>query len=205
MAQGSAPAPGSPPPMRGKAPASNFTSIFFRITPAHAGKSVGVQDGRIVTWDHPRPCGEKPRAVATRRGKRGSPPPMRGKVVAVRALDARQGITPAHAGKRDHRPYGGERGKDHPRPCGEKRYKHDAWSDQGGSPPPMRGKAEFCRCASHGRRITPAHAGKRVVVCFKYRRRKDHPRPCGEKTKKTPKYRHFRFSNQSISFSFSYT
>ena len=90
---------GSPPPMRGKACTSIGFSSTTRITPAHAGKRE-TEDFRARYFeDHPRPCGEKPGFVVLPRRAKGSPPPMRGKVVGVLRVQANGGITPAHAGK----------------------------------------------------------------------------------------------------------
>ena len=50
---------GSPPPMRGKAGVVRFSSDFFRITPAYAGKSGHLPEWAAVKGDHPRLCGEK--------------------------------------------------------------------------------------------------------------------------------------------------
>ena len=49
---------------------------------------------------------------------------------------------------------------DHPRLCGEKmlRQKRLLWIR--GSPPPMRGKADFLELWANVTRITPAYAGK---------------------------------------------
>ena len=50
----------------------------------------------------------------------------------------------------------------------------------------MRGKVFFIACVELKFRITPAYAGKsicHVSYCVCYR---DHPRVCGEKTKKIP-------------------
>ena len=70
---------GSPPPMRGKV--INHDRFLFAggITPAYAGKSPSGQDRRHISQDHPRLCGEKSTPPATGAGRRGSPPPMRGK------------------------------------------------------------------------------------------------------------------------------
>ena len=91
--------PGSPPPMRGKESPRHSAARSARITPAHAGKSIGVQAGKIVTWDHPRPCGEKPERCSRSSAMTGSPPPMRGKGKVGAPCAARVRITPAHAGK----------------------------------------------------------------------------------------------------------
>ena len=71
---------GSPPPMRGKALTTIVLFIFFRITPAYAGKSDVVPDHFEITWDHPRLCGEKFRIHSF--------------------ITCQPGITPAYAGKR---------------------------------------------------------------------------------------------------------
>ena len=91
---------GSPPPMRGKALGNYNTRLIYRITPAHAGKSFWRRLCLCITWDHPRPCGEKSPAFLRICVHTGSPPPMRGKDVSVRSLLALLRITPAHAGKR---------------------------------------------------------------------------------------------------------
>ena len=92
-------AQGSPPPMRGKGFLKRGTISQKRITPAYAGKSSAFICSSPVNQDHPRLCGEK-----TIFGKRlfhsiGSPPPMRGKVVSNYVKAAKDGITPAYAGK----------------------------------------------------------------------------------------------------------
>ena len=91
---------GSPPPMRGKGTYFFCPFKSCRITPAHAGKSRPLSGRADGAQDHPRPCGEKELHALQQDARKGSPPPMRGKV-ARRILRARAiGITPAHAGKR---------------------------------------------------------------------------------------------------------
>ena len=70
------------------------------ITPAYAGKSHRQADCWSDIRDHPRLCGEKCEIGKYGDGILGSPPPMRGKVVASAAGSAKLGITPAYAGKR---------------------------------------------------------------------------------------------------------
>ena len=92
---------GSPPHMRGKvnrlAPALRNSGI----TPAYAGKSRVFNVLHCVIWDHPRICGEKPNRILWDNFKRGSPPHMRGKVLAAGLYNLVNGITPAYAGKRN--------------------------------------------------------------------------------------------------------
>ena len=94
---------------------------------------------------------------------------MRGKVHGGFWYGGSCGITPAYAGKRRlmqsvYIVYG-----DHPRLCGEKFRKQWHKGILRGSPPPMRGKAEFLflpRGAGLVIRITPAYAGKSRIFIF---------------------------------------
>ena len=69
----------------------------------------------------------------------------------------------------------------------------------------MRGKGRRNFPASTVSRITPAYAGKRIFVATPHKVRLDHPRLCGEKTKKIPKQRYFFHQPASFSFSLQYT
>ena len=143
--------------MRGKGIHYNTETGEIRITPAHAGKSGGAATPR------------------------GSPPRMRGKVIkqVLAMLDKR--ITPAHAGKRAFAVQQFMEAEDHPRACGEK---YPLWVNKfhdRGSPPRMRGKDSLVLLRIPYNRITPAHAGKRIVRKAIMSFTRDHPRACGEK------------------------
>ena len=110
---------GSPPPMRGKQPLGQFLLQILGITPAHAGKTLGL---KIISYggkDHPRPCGENAIFTSYAAKNLGSPPPMRGKPSILPATPAPVRITPAHAGKTIKNYRFLRAMKDHPRPCGE--------------------------------------------------------------------------------------
>ena len=135
---------GSPPPMRGKVNLMVLTVTALGITPAYAGKR-DCHRSQVHRWrDHPRLCGEKsPFCVC---------------------LISRGGITPAYAGKSHTRSTGTVPDRDHPRLCGEKAYAGANTNRWIGSPPPMRGKGQlFCHLWRFIR-ITPAYAGKRIIV-----------------------------------------
>ena len=70
---------GSPPRVRGKVTVNGQTLSDFRITPACAGKSAGIDPSVRDIGDHPRVCGEKYHIIIL--------------------LDCSSGITPACAGK----------------------------------------------------------------------------------------------------------
>ena len=55
---------GSPPRMRGKGVQPRDKRVAVRITPAYAGKSPKSRPATGPERDHPRVCGEKPRAGA---------------------------------------------------------------------------------------------------------------------------------------------
>ena len=73
---------GSPPPMRGKVQLFPQVPQWTGITPAYAGKSFRKTAVRHAIKDHPRLCGEKLSARPQNYTLKGSPPPMRGKVLA---------------------------------------------------------------------------------------------------------------------------
>ena len=85
--------------MRGKVVVACGFAAGDGITPAHAGKRTGQHSRFLQGGDHPRPCGEKPMKRGQGEGAKGSPPPMRGKVLCRGQRANFPRITPAHAGK----------------------------------------------------------------------------------------------------------
>ena len=86
--------------MRGKGNEIVAYIITDRITPAYAGKRLEDTFCTDTSWDHPRLCGEKVKILQFLLKVRGSPPPMRGKVLGLRTSGLLPRITPAYAGKR---------------------------------------------------------------------------------------------------------
>ena len=125
------------------------------------GKESNRTDKPERRRDHPRLCGEKGAIRSTAKAVPGSPPPMRGKVHTGDPDRNLHRITPAYAGKSGHFHHRQSRRKDHPRLCGEKKYKETKEQWQAGSPPPMRGKVLL-------------QISNRLPL-------QDHPRLCGEK------------------------
>ena len=155
---------GSPPRMRGKAPAQTLTGSASRITPACAGKRSKTTSTFSLLRDHPRVCGEK-RVFATSFAEiPGSPPRVRGKVIRCEELARVVGITPACAGKSRPGRGAGTPYRDHPRVCGEKKVSRDGVAYKWGSPPRMRGKEHLVEGQAIFSGITPAYAGKRKRV-----------------------------------------
>ena len=115
---------GSPPPMRGKVKFKMPLIFIYRITPAYAGKRATMWIPSAFAKDHPRLCGEKAYFSMSSSSLKGSPPPMRGKVVVSIRGTGEGGITPAYAGK--------------------SAFQKRSYTHTEGSPPPMRGKVPVC-------------------------------------------------------------
>ena len=150
--------------MRGKASPRLKIEPLRGITPACAGKSRGTPFRRTSGRDHPRVCGEKWRIHGWGGPIWGSPPRVRGKDTNDANTGATVGITPAYAGKSCRSPQGAGRAWDHPRVCGEKMMATAEAKAMEGSPPRMRGKVVADCGPKNTARITPAYAGKRVVL-----------------------------------------
>ena len=194
---------GSPPRMRGKAKELPPRQCYLGITPAYAGKSVCRWSRVDPSWDHPRVCGEKHVLRTSKQKSGGSPPRMRGKGADQTTRRVFPGITPAYAGKSGFVPNAYSSSRDHPRVCGEKIPLLISSSSIAGSPPRMRGKAWADYRMKPNRGITPAYAGKRYGTMDIIQASGDHPRVCGEKTKKIPSHRPFQLHPVPVSFSFA--
>ena len=131
-----------------------------RITPACAGKSDRTDWTITCRKDHPRVCGEKGCLALWRVSRPGSPPHVRGKVFLVILQHLHGGITPAYAGKRPRKCCRSGPSGDHPRMCGEKAFTSGRRAMYRGSPPHVRGKANFPVSFRWAIGITPACAGK---------------------------------------------
>ena len=167
--------------MRGKVHDRHLCSGKGRITPAYAGKSPRNRSPQWLCRDHPRLCGEKPNVAVITSAFRGSPPPMRGKVIVYRRIIRIERITPAYAGKSKLGLIQFQHLPDHPRLCGEKCYLSKFIKPFLGSPPPMRGKEVFTDAKVTPYGITPAYAGKSGGTGGGRGQAWDHPRLCGEK------------------------
>ena len=93
-------------------------------------------------------------------------------------------ITPACAGKTEQSSSRAPREKDHPRVCGENEPCCCLPKAQSGSPPRVRGKPSPSHSDTISARITPACAGKTICGEVGVRQKRDHPRVCGENSRR---------------------
>ncbi len=89
-------------------------------------------------------------------------------------------ITPARAGKTLTRASCWNCLWDHPRSCGKDPYRMYQFRLLSGSPPLVRERPIFVTVPILGLRITPARAGKTLLVPLCIGHYKDHPRSCGK-------------------------
>ena len=106
---------------------------------------------------------------------------MRGKARLPDAVQLRQRITPACAGKSEDATRNNPVLKDHPRVCGEKTSSNVPERKNPGSPPRMQGKGCPLLFRYYFIGITPACAGKSSWCGSHPPASGDHPRVCGEK------------------------
>ena len=140
--------------------------------------------GRWGAWDHPRIRGEKHWLLRRVYFWVGSPPHTRGKDQLLSSYVCTRGITPAYAGKRVCSRSTYDISKDHPRIRGEKNALICIIVKIIGSPPHTRGKVNDNQYIDSDEGITPAYAGKRLLVRVVYLNIRDHPRIRGEKRPK---------------------
>ena len=204
IAAGMAYLDGSPPRVRGTGDQRRHGKRGRRITPACAGNSAAGSLPQGLPVDHPRVCGEQSRAPPPVSAFVGSPPRVRGTVFITSFSSLQAGITPACAGNRSIRATSAMMKKDHPRVCGEQNDNPHIRHVVIGSPPRVRGTAGLCDCVAQAWGITPACAGNRLRPSITRPLRADHPRVCGEQTKKSPSFLHSFLSDQENSFSLKY-
>ena len=130
------------------------------IIPAYAGNTRTSARIHVLSWDHPRVCGEHPYLSAYPRALMGSSPRMRGTPAMCGAFLCREGIIPAYAGNTGLGwasppcasgiipAYAGNTSinarfcsadRDHPRVCGEHYGAESDTEELEGSSPRMRG------------------------------------------------------------------
>ena len=132
----------------------------YGITPAHAGRMLGLRRILAVTEDHPRACGKNYTCFTTITLTQGSPPRMREELNKGNTTSSLERITPAHAGRIFILMKYILVIQDHPRACGKNFVVAFPRLAAAGSPPRMREECVEIVLVVAWRRITPAHAGR---------------------------------------------
>ena len=175
---------GSSPRMRGTQVASSLDCPTHRIIPAHAGNTSNGGLGLAGAADHPRACGEHCLNLPRRQPANGSSPRMRGTLHYDGTISDGLRIIPAHAGNTHLPPRRSSASADHPRACGEHLDDDDLDILDVGSSPRMRGTHAPLLIGECDGRIIPAHAGNTLGDSGHAGAISDHPRACGEHSRK---------------------
>ena len=146
--------------------------------------SRGLASGFSCLGDHPRVCGEHEQCAPPVVVLVGSSPRMRGTLRRAFRKFRRLGIIPAYAGNTMMTPRLTTATWDHPRVCGEHDPLVPSVCDVLGSSPRMRGTL--------GRRVVglclvgiiPAYAGNTTARNASTKAKRDHPRVCGEHSRR---------------------
>ena len=110
---------GSSPRMRGTLQCRVASEGESGIIPAYAGNTFSATPTPTSTGDHPRVCGEHPKAVPLTEASAGSSPRMRGTPERHHVAPRQGGIIPAYAGNTRRSSNAPSPTRDHPRVCGE--------------------------------------------------------------------------------------
>ena len=185
--------------MRGTHLPAGLAVACQRIIPAHAGNSRPPRSPARGASDHPRACGELatcPASITNPTGSSracgelntadainttntGSSPRMRGTRGGGPPPWGHR-IIPAHAGNSDLEVPGTRQLSDHPRACGELTSSRLWLFMSPGSSPRMRGTLPLKAILIVVCRIIPAHAGNSIEAFDFASLIPDHPRACGE-------------------------
>ena len=175
---------GSPPRVRGTERPPGKVQVCDRITPACAGNRMPELSCNTAGKDHPRVCGEQNNHSLSGLVIKGSPPRVRGTVLRALLMRIGRRITPACAGNRPVSVNVLGVDKDHPRVCGEQQIMCRQKAEVAGSPPRVRGTDVLAIYLAAGHRITPACAGNRSLYGVRPVPDEDHPRVCGEQSRR---------------------
>ena len=173
---------GPSPHVRGSLRRMGRARLSGGSIPACAGKPRKTGDGTRPRWVHPRMCGEASSVMLVSPLRVGPSPHVRGSRKQGVVEGFVVGSIPACAGKPGRRPSPTGSTGVHPRMCGEAL---DAKLDiiyRSGPSPHVRGSPFIVASKCRPHRSIPACAGKPKRSGPPRRRRRVHPRMCGEAT-----------------------
>ena len=149
-------------------------------SPRVRGKRAQIEQTKGRDVAHPRVCGENFSPDGSKVFGLGSSPRVRGKPTNPRSYRCKRGLIPACAGKTNDRNRDRRCRRAHPRVCGENVALSPSWRPRQGSSPRVRGKPCGAALGELHRGLIPACAGKTLRATSLSRRKRAHPRVCGE-------------------------
>ena len=157
-----------------------MVEFSFRITPAHAGKTTSLLPPFSASEDHPRLRGKDLGGFLGLAILQGSPPLTRERLWAGINRCNISRITPAYAGNTLHYHQDFFAHRDHPRLRGKDKLSDNYNFVELGSPLLTRERQNFFINSCHDLRITPAYAGKTLILLYTICQFEDHPRLRGK-------------------------
>ena len=151
---------GSPPRVREGRGNYTYKFIFFRITPACAGRTAKFLLSGKNSEDHPRVCGKDKLRKGVIDMTAGSPPRVREGLSTPKTYYKNGRITPACAGRTYLGNCCSHASEDHPRVCGKNENYFTKFPTEQGSPPRVREEPKKDKLLFYKFRITPACAGR---------------------------------------------
>ena len=170
--------------MRGTPRRQRRPVVEFGIIPAYAGNTLIIRCISMLSRDHPRVCGEHADCNCSAASLAGSSPRMRGTPHVQLDIKLCRGIIPAYAGNTGAAVNGLKQLGDHPRVCGEHFVVYFSAQWVTGSSPRMRGTHSSAYRFPPDLGIIPAYAGNTANSWLTADMFGDHPRVCGEHTKR---------------------
>ena len=153
---------GSSPRVRGTLPVVAEHLLRDGIIPACAGNTGRHSGCNCASRDHPRVCGEHAGRSYAFLSLRGSSPRVRGTRRTFLRFPLAPGIIPACAGNTVFDVTTGTQSGDHPRVCGEHKYRDPQQELRLGSSPRVRGTPISCSFVLFLSGIIPACAGNTI-------------------------------------------
>ncbi len=175
---------GPSPRVRGAVGAGPPEVPVVGTIPAGAGSSDSRPIPRCRRGDHPRGCGEQREASLASWSSRGPSPRVRGAGEHPPGAHPAAGTIPAGAGSRIVAAGCTSCTRDHPRGCGEQSSPLSTAMLAGGPSPRVRGAGFSAGVPVRRGGTIPAGAGSSRLPRSRCAARRDHPRGCGEQTRR---------------------
>ena len=157
-----------------------YMNCNYGITPACAGRTYGFLLIFVLRQDHPRVCGKNAHGFVHNFTLSGSPPRVREELYVPVLGVLQRGITPACAGRTPYALFPFDKLQDHPRVCGKNPKELAFPFLVVGSPPRVREELANRLSVNKSVGITPACAGRTLMMTVNMTIGRDHPRVCGK-------------------------
>ena len=173
-------------------------TICRRLIPAGAGTTIQSSGSGVMTWAHPRRCGDHRCVYGAIVTLWGSSPQVRGPRAPAKLTTIPIRLIPAGAGTTLRRELLPRRSRAHPRRCGDHHTVHRVGHPTRGSSPQVRGPRSAGCGLSAVAGLIPAGAGTTEGGTSRANTIWAHPRRCGDHTQQTIIFVHWFGSSPQV-------